>query len=201
MAPMTPKDSAPRPVASLRARLWPHQRDALDRMAGAARIEFASPLGRTVGGARAYDVVVEDEAFYSRIVTLPHAPGAAPADPVAAAMKAAGRPELVPEDWDLASSACKAGYGAEVRAVRGGTEVELNAKVIVSRGVAVEVDSGRSPLQAAIDAVRIEWPADNAGWSLSWRRGFEAFDADPIELEDLPSVDVEPEPEGPRLGM
>lgn len=199
-----PRNAAPRPVESLRQRLWPHQREALDRMADAARIEFPSSMGKTLEGAdglRRYDVMVEDEAFYERTVFLAHAEGAAPADPVAAAVAKAGRPEDAPEGWDMTSSVCKAGYGSTARKVRGGTEVDLTAKIVVCRGREVEVEEGRSPLQAAIDQSRIDWPGESAGWTFSSCRGLEAFDAEPIEIESLPTRDPHIEPDAPRMGM
>jgi hypothetical protein len=188
----------PRDVADLRARLRPYQQAAQAALDFALKAPtFALADGKSL---RAFDVVVEDEAFYTRTVLLRHAKAEAPSDPIATAIALAGAPGDAPEDWDLASSACKAGYGSEVRAHCDGTAVDLTAKIVVSRGLIVAAGDPPSSLEAAVGASHLEWPRQIDGWTFSSRRGLEAFDAEPIEI-DAEQPAPESQPILPSMGM
>lgn len=193
-------DRTPRDAKSLRERLWPHQRAALDLVASGAKFDLPDAAGRSHLGNRDFDVMVEDEAFYTRTVLLPHPIGAPPADPIPEAIALAGAPSQAPDDWDLASSACKQGYGAEVNPDQDHTAVALTAKMVVSRNVVVAAVNAPSSLNAAIDACTINWPREVDGWTFSSRRGLEAFDAEPIEIDPEP-LEPLPEQQLPGMGM
>lgn len=188
-------DRTSRKVGALRKHLRPYQQAAVDFILSGKKPTFHPNAGKTT---RSFDVMIDDEAFYTRTVLLKHTPSEAPSDPVAEAILIAGTPDLAPEPWEIASSSCKAGYGSGARPHPDGTAVNLTAKIVIARNIIVAAGDAQSSLEAAIDACPLEWPRDSAGWTFSSRRGLEAFDAEPIEIENTP---VTPEPETSQPGI